>query len=75
MSHASRSVSKKYRRAQRKLASIAAQLPEFPEGRWIRPGPPERVRLGQEHYAAADIAVVAVRTSAPRRAGRGIWTK
>jgi hypothetical protein len=73
MSHASRSVSKKYRMQQRRIASIAAQLPEFPQGRWVRPGPPERVRLGQEHYA--DLAVVAVRTSAPRRAGRGAWDR
>ena len=72
MSHASRSVSKKYRAAQRRLASLAPQLPEFPQGRWVRPGPPELRAPGVDHIAP-DV-LIAVRAPAPR-AGRGSWNR
>jgi len=51
---------------ERRLRSIAAQLPTFPKGRWVRPGPPELRAPGLDHIAPD----VAVRTPAPR-AGRG----
>lgn len=33
-----------------KLIFAAAQLPDFPKGRWCKPGPPELARPGQDKF-------------------------
>ena len=68
MNHSARS-GRKFRRNQRRLKSLAAQLPEFRQGRWVLAGAPEPAPdTGQ-----ADV-LIAVRTLAPR-AGRGSWDR
>jgi hypothetical protein len=85
VSHASRSTGRKYTRNLKKLASLAAGLPNPPErvyrgGRLEKEGqdrfvdrPPSAKSLARTWRPAEDSAVlVAVRPFAPR-AGRGSW--
>jgi hypothetical protein len=69
VSHSSRSTGRKFQRQQRKLASVAAQMPARRQGNWIRPGRPAP---GKDHYTP-DVALVALSRPAgaflPRRAG------
>lgn len=60
---------RKFWRQQRKLASIAAQMPKFQEGRWVTPRPPAPAK-----ERTSEGVLIAVRAIAPR-AGRGAWNR